>query len=175
MNSKRIMYGLAFLTLGGMLLTACASTPATDAGKQDSQPEPVERTIYVGPLLVDCEGEGPQKCMLVKEKPEDDYTLFYDQIEGFEYEKGYEYKLIVKEELVENPPAGGSSLRWSLVSVESKEPVPIAEDVIEKTIYVGPELVDCPGVARTVSAGKEVPVWKQSERIPGVCTDTSAT
>lgn len=147
MNSKRIMYGLAFLTLGGMLLTACASTPATDAGKQDSQPEPVERTIYVGPLLVDCEGEGPQKCMLVKEKPEDDYTLFYDQIEGFEYEKGYEYKLIVKEELVENPPAGGSSLRWSLVSVESKEPVPIAEDVIEKTIYVGPELVDCTGVA----------------------------
>ena len=147
MNRKRIMYGLAFLTLGGMLLAACASTTATDAGKQDSQPEPVERTIYVGPLLVDCEGEGPQKCMLVKEKPEDDYTLFYDQIEGFEYEEGYEYKLIVKEEPVENPPAGGSSLRWSLVSVESKEPVPIAEDVVEKTIYVGPELVDCTGVA----------------------------
>jgi heat shock protein HslJ len=85
--------------------------------------------------------------MLVKENPGDDYTLFYDQIEGFEYEEGFEYKLTVKEEQVENPPAGGSSLRWSLVSVESKEPVPIAEQGVEKTIFVGPKLVDCTGVA----------------------------
>ncbi len=146
MIKNRKLLGLAFLTLVGILLAACAASTATVTGEPVTEPEPVERTVYIGPILVDCEGEGPQKCMLIKENRDDDYTLFYDQIEGFEYEEGYEYKLIVKEEPVENPPAGGSSLKWSLVSVESKEPVPIASEGVEKTIYVGPELVDCTGV-----------------------------
>lgn len=144
---KKKILGLAFLTLVGMVFTACASATVTETGEPVSQPASVERTVYVGPVLVDCEGEGPQKCMLVKEKPEDDYTLFYDEIEGFEYEEGYDYIIIVKEEQVENPPAGGSSLKWSLVSVESKEPVAIAGEGVEKTIFVGPNLVDCTGVA----------------------------
>ena len=106
MNINRTMLGLAFLLLLGMLLTACTPTVGTDAADTDTsaqvaQPVSMERTIYVGPLLIDCQGEGPQKCMLVKEKPEDEYTLFYDQIDGFEYEEGYEYKLIVKEEQIQ--------------------------------------------------------------------------
>ena len=147
MKINKSMVGLTFLTMVGVLLSACASTTGTEISDQVSQPESVEKTIYVGPLLVDCQGEGPQKCMLVKENPGDDYALFYDQIEGFEFEDGYEYKLVIKEDQVENPPAGGSSLKWSLVRVESKEPVPIAADAVEKTIYIGPELVDCTGVA----------------------------
>jgi heat shock protein HslJ len=80
------------------------------------------KTIYVGPELVDCVGVAPQKCMLVKENPEDEYTLFYDQIENFEYEEGYEYELVILEEQVADPPADASSIKWTLVSVESKEP-----------------------------------------------------
>lgn len=147
MKINKTILGLTFLTLVGVLLSACASTTGTEASDQVSQPDSAEKMIYVGPVLVDCQGEGPQKCMLVKEIPEDEYTLFYDQIEGFDYEEGYEYKLVVKEEQIDNPPAGSSSLKWSLVRVESKEPVPIAEEAVEKTIYVGPELVDCTGVA----------------------------
>jgi heat shock protein HslJ len=145
MNKK--MLGLTYIALLGMLLAACASSTPTKTGDPLTQPESGERTIYVGPILVDCEGEGPQKCMLVRENLEDDYTLFYDQIEGFEYEEGFEYKIIVKEDQVENPPAGGSSLKWSLVSVESKEPVPIAGEGVDKTVFVGPKLVDCTGAA----------------------------
>jgi heat shock protein HslJ len=130
MKINKVILGLTFLTLVGVFLSACASTAGTEAGDH-----------------VDCQGEGPQKCMLVRESPEDEFTLFYDQIEGFDYEEGYEYKIVVKEENVEDPPAGGSSLKYSLVSVESKEPVPIAEEVVEKIIYVGSELVDCVGVA----------------------------
>ncbi|MGD9148145.1 MAG: META domain-containing protein, partial [Anaerolineae bacterium] len=81
---------------------------------------PVGKTIYVGPYLVDCEGVAPQKCMLVKEGPNDDWTLFYDQIEGFDYEPGYEYELRITEEQVENPPADASSIRWVLVEVVSQ-------------------------------------------------------
>ena len=147
MEINKSILGLTFLTMVGVLLSACASTAGTDISDQVSQPESVEKTIYVGPLLVDCQGEGPQKCMLVEENPGDEYTLFYGQIEGFEFEDGYEYKLVVKEEQVADPPAGGSSLKWSLVRVENKEPVPIAGEAVEKTIYVGPELVDCTGVA----------------------------
>ena len=147
MKKKKKMIGLAFLTLVGMLIAACASSNATETGEPVSLPESDGRTVYIGPILVDCEGEGPQKCMLVRENLEDDYTIFYDQIEGFEYEEGYEYKIIVKEEQVENPPSGGSSIRWSLVSVESKEPVPIAGEGEEKIILVGPNLVDCTGAA----------------------------
>jgi heat shock protein HslJ len=105
------------------------------------EPASMENTIYVGPVLVDCEGEGPQKCMLVKENPEDEYSFFYNPIEGFDHEEGYEYELRVQVDPVSDPPAGASSLRYTLIEVVSKEPA-----AMEKTIYVGPTLVDCVGV-----------------------------
>jgi heat shock protein HslJ len=79
-----------------------------------------EKTVFVGPCLVDCVGVAPQKCMLVKESPDSEYTLFYDQIEGFTYEEGYEYELVVEEEKVENPPADASAIKWTLVEQVSK-------------------------------------------------------
>jgi len=107
----------------------------------------VEKTIYVGPELVDCTGAAPQKCMLVKENPEDDYTLFYDQIEGFNYEEGYEYELVIKEEQVEDPPADASSIKWTLVSIESKQPVAESSAVqLEDTDWVLVSHMDPDGV-----------------------------
>ncbi len=112
------------------------------------------KTIFVGPELVECEGEGPQQCMLVKEDLDGEYMLYYSPIEGFNFEPGYEYELIVREEPVENPPAGGSSIKWTLVEEVSKTPVD-ATTTSEETdasgrivaAFVGPELVDCVGVA----------------------------
>ncbi len=77
--------------------------------------------IYVADHLVDCEGVAPQKCMLVKDKIVDDWTTFYDQIEGFDYEEGYEYLLNVKIKTIKNPPADGSSLKYTLVEVFEKK------------------------------------------------------
>ena len=76
-----------------------------------------EKTIFVGPYQVDCVGVAPQKCLLVKEDPKDDWTFFYNQIEGFEYEPGYEYELRIREEEVKDPPADASSIRWILLEV----------------------------------------------------------
>ncbi len=53
-------------------------------------------TLYVGPELVDCVGVGPQKCMLVKQSPDAEYSYFYNTIAGFEFEPGYEYELLVE-------------------------------------------------------------------------------
>ena len=50
----------------------------------------------------------------------DDWTLLYHGIKGFKYEKGYVYKLRVREEIIPNPPADGSSREWVLVDVLEK-------------------------------------------------------
>src|SRR5690606_37057207 len=88
-----------------------------EATPQESASAGEEITLYVGPELVGCVGAGPMKCMLVKENPEDDYTYFYSQIEGFEFEPGYEYELRVQVTPVENAPADASSLKYTLVEV----------------------------------------------------------
>ena len=83
----------------------------------------------MGPSLVDCEGVAPQKCMQVKEDPKGEYTLFYGQIEGFDYAEGYEYELVVREEKIENPPADAANFKWMLVEVVSQtpaQPTPVA-------------------------------------------------
>jgi heat shock protein HslJ len=60
--------------------------------------------------------------MLVKEDFEGDWRLFYDRIEGFDYEEGYEYELLVNEQEIEDPPADASSIKWTLVEVVSRAP-----------------------------------------------------
>lgn len=135
---KRKTYLLiSMIIVGVFFLSACqVALPLVGA---------VEKTIYVGPTKVECEGEGSQMCLLVKENPDDEYTYFYDQIEGFEYEEEYEYVLRVKEETVENPPAGGSSVKWVLVEVISKVPaegatmLPIFEGKTWKLAYYSSE------------------------------------
>jgi heat shock protein HslJ len=73
-------------------------------------------------------GVAPQTCLQVKENLEDEYSLFYSTIEGFEFEPGFEYELLVNKQIVPNPPADASSFRWTLVEVVSKTPVaPAAE------------------------------------------------
>lgn len=152
--NKKLLWKVPFFML---LLLMAACTSESGSG---------EKTIYVGPELVDCVGVAPQKCMQVKENPEDSYTLFYDQIEGFSYEEGFEYEIVVREEQVENPPADGSSIKWTLVEVVNKTPAAVAsgepedesaaevtdetdsavsdeENVV--TVQVGPEMVDCEG------------------------------
>ena len=112
---KRIPQILFALTSAfALLLAACATNPPatpTSPMPEAAEPKPttaaggVEKTIYVGPSLVDCEGVAPQKCMQVKEDPNGEYILFYGQIDGFDYVEGYEYELVVREVKIENPPA----------------------------------------------------------------------
>jgi len=65
-------------------------------------------TLDFGPNLVDCVGFIPQKCMLVREEDEHDFTYLYDAIEGFDYESGYNYKLRLQKTPIEKHPADAS-------------------------------------------------------------------
>lgn len=74
------------------------------------------KTVEIGPERVECVGAfGPRDCILM------DGELFYDIIEGFNYEEGYKYIIKVKIEDVKNPPLDGSSNKYTLVEIISKE------------------------------------------------------
>ena len=54
--------------------------------RDDMDVECVE-DVVIGPDLVDCVGVAPMRCMVV------DGELFYDEIEGFEHEAKYRYRI----------------------------------------------------------------------------------
>jgi len=94
-----------------------------NGGDEASTAADASKTLYVAHFKVDCVGVGPMECMQIRETPDGDWQMFYDRIEGFEYEEGYEYELKVHTEKVENPPMDASSLRWILDEVVSKTAV----------------------------------------------------
>lgn len=103
-------------------------------------PEDTNKTLWIGPELVDCIGVAPMQCMQVKETQEGDWTLFYDRIEGFDYESGYEYKVTVHVESMDDTPADVSKLKYTLVEVLEKNKVemepeasPSRPDIYEHT------------------------------------------
>ena len=82
--------------------------------------EVTEKIIYVDRRTVPCTGVAPQQCWQVRESKSDDWKLLYHGIKGFNYEQGYLYKLRVREEIIANPPADGSSREWVLVDIIEK-------------------------------------------------------
>lgn len=83
---------------------------------------PKQETVkfIIASKTADCTGEGKQKCMLVKKGDQTDWEFFYSQIQGFNYEEGYEYVIEVKENKLENPPMGASAIEYVLVKEVSK-------------------------------------------------------
>lgn len=105
-------------------LPAEAALPTEDA----AQPQVV--TMFVGPELAECTGVAPMMCMMVKYTPEEEYTFFYDQIDGFTFEPGYEYELLVEVTQVANPPADASSLSYRLVEIVSQTAVAATAETV---------------------------------------------
>jgi heat shock protein HslJ len=104
-----------------LLTLACSSFAAQES-----------KILFVAPQLADCTGVGPQKCMLVKEALDDEWSYFYDQIEGFTFEEGYSYELLVNEIPVPNPAADASSLRYELKNIISKTPALNSDDLLKE-------------------------------------------
>ncbi len=150
MKDKR-KWAITLLALAAMTASACGPFLGGAA----------EKTIYVGPYQVDCVGVAPQKCLLVKEDPKDDWTFFYGQIEGFEYEPGYEYELRIMEEKVKDPPADASSIRWILLEVVKKE------RSLEGTTWVLDAYLSSEGVLVSVLADSEATVTFQAGEVGG--------
>lgn len=70
----------------------------------------------------DCVGVAPQKCLLVKRAGEQNWQFFYDGIDDFTYEPGYEYTIHVRPENRNDlhQAADRSTIRYKLVKQVDK-------------------------------------------------------
>ena len=90
-----------------MLLGSCATSKNTEK-------------IAIASEKGDCVGVAPMKCLLVKYEGQQQWEFFYGEIEGFNYEPGYEYVIEIKKETIESPAADQSSIRYIFVKELSK-------------------------------------------------------
>jgi len=93
---------------GATLTYRAAHKPAADAPR---------KFIYVSAETKPCMGVAPMTCLQVREKEGDAWQLHYSGIVDFTPQPGIEYRLRIIEEQVKNPPADGSSIRWTLDQV----------------------------------------------------------
>ncbi|RNC66209.1 DUF4377 domain-containing protein [Proteiniphilum sp. X52] len=83
--------------------------------------------------IFDERGISPMECMLVSEEGGNGEwnTMAFGTIQGFDYEKGYEYELRVKKTTLGNPPADGSLHTYELLTVLHKKKIKEPEPPIE--------------------------------------------
>ncbi|MBS1551475.1 MAG: DUF4377 domain-containing protein [Bacteroidetes bacterium] len=85
-----------------------------------------QTTLYISPKKADCTGLIHMKCLQIKFIPEENWQNFSGEIEGFEYEEGYEYEITVDKTDVPDPPADAPSFRYVFKNlIEKKIPVVI--------------------------------------------------
>lgn len=96
----------------------------------------IETKIRVNFYTELCTGIILQQCYLIQENDNiggDNWQLFYDLIEGFDYVSGYIYDLDVTINKVDDPPANASSLKYTLNKIISKTNIkPFSGKLIKK-------------------------------------------
>lgn len=136
------VYAAAVL-LFTFLLTACGGAP------EASQPEDAQSadvpagdenlsqiSLIVSSNLVRCVGVGDD-CLQVKFSPEGDWEALQSRIEGFEYELGYRYVLLVEEVEEQAEDAVGAKVQYKLVQVQEKaKEVEVNADDLGGTFWV---------------------------------------
>lgn len=105
------------LTLAAAVFAlASCSSPATLYGEEEIV------VLEVAPEREPCQGEMRDRCLQVRRPGEEEWRNFFDPIEGFDFEAGFHYTIEVRRRRVRNPPADGSSFRYTLIRVLEKTP-----------------------------------------------------
>jgi heat shock protein HslJ len=79
------------------------------------------KLVYVAAQRQTCTGVAVQQCLQVRDSPQADWQLFYDEIEGFTPQPGVAYRLRIKEVPVQKPAADASNVRWILDMIIEQE------------------------------------------------------
>lgn len=122
-----------------LLLFNLAIIAASSCNKEDkSQTE----TWWVNSARVDCVGAGPMTCYQIQKSDEIEsgkWQLFYDEIQGFDYQPGYLYQIKVEILKKSEPiPADASSMTFKLIEVlQKKADQRLALTNIWKILHVG--------------------------------------
>jgi heat shock protein HslJ len=104
----RTWRGLGFVTLG-LALLGCSSSQS-----------PAQRELTIAPAPVACAGTPPETCLRATEPEGDQWLMRFDEIDGFAYEPGFTWQVLVEEPPLNEELAVVPRLR--LVRVLSKEP-----------------------------------------------------
>lgn len=118
--------GLVLIAAIAMLSSCNTKSPAKEEKVEEKPAVEVVQKDNIVLMTVASEkrtamGVGPMEVLLVKEGDAKDWSFFYDGIEGFNFEPGFEYVLEVKTENVAEPvPADASSIKYTLVKEVSK-------------------------------------------------------
>lgn len=121
MKTKLKVLGLVTFILAIGYLSSCKSSNQ----KPNTNNEEVS-TIWINATKAKCNaGLMDKECYLIKkDKSQEKWEFMSDEIEGFQYEEGYEYEIMIRTEKIANPPMDASSLKYSLLKVISKTSSP---------------------------------------------------
>lgn len=101
-----------------VMITSCSSF-----GDDEPTDKKETVTLYVSAETgshIGLTGEA-HECMLVKEKSQASWNTWeFEGINGFTYEKGFDYELLVTKTTYANPPADGRSYTYELIQEISK-------------------------------------------------------
>ena len=118
MQKTHIIIAVAILVIIAVVIATLELTIFDDSRDQPNESQTTNQaqseilTFQIEPYLEDCVGVSPQKCMVVNSE------LFYDQIQGFEYQEGTEYKITVRQIPVAEPvPQDASAYTYELVEI----------------------------------------------------------
>jgi heat shock protein HslJ len=141
-------------TVAAALIAAVAASGGCGSGDDEGPPGP-QKTIWVAGQKERCDAAGARECYLVKDSPDGEWTLFYDEIAGFDYDEGYEYEIVVAE--VEVETADVLSKRWTLVGLVRKTDASL---LLPAGALAGPEwslrAFDVAGAEQPLVAGTEI-------------------
>ncbi len=93
-------------------------------------------TLIVGPSKVPCEGLSPQDCLQVKKDSAAAWENFYGTIEGFDYEPGYQYTLMVDVTKNKSAAADSSSIMYSLKEVLDKKKIDVPQEKLDGSFAI---------------------------------------
>ena len=128
---ERVSIAVRFIIIASLWVSIIAVACATDDEVGEPTPTAAPATVQptlspyadvmevsVGPELESCVGSHPMMCMVV------DGGLFYDAIDGFDFEPGYEYKLRIERydawPDMEEPPQDAGKYGYRLIEVIRK-------------------------------------------------------
>jgi heat shock protein HslJ len=112
MNVSTLGHPALQVSLAAALLCACADYRAHEAH---------ERRLTIAPDPVPCADGTPGTCLRVTDADGDSWITHQDEIEGFTYEPGFAYELLVEEPSEVADLAAPTPPRLRLIRVLSKE------------------------------------------------------
>lgn len=109
------LYALPALLILPPLLLSCKTTNVQEVNTT---------TYWVNSSRIPCTGVAPMHCLQIRKEGSGTWQLLYSDIEGFEYEPGYLYRIRVRAEQLDpqEVPADASAIRYRLVAVKEKVP-----------------------------------------------------